>query len=172
MSHHPLQSSFYGPQCLSPPETFCADTVDAAEHSVTSFLNLDATFDLRLRIAESVYHDTRIQSLLNGQRSSYNPETRLLKVNAMARPVHVALADLVSDFLVKVNRSGWLTAEESVLVGNAIPGVRLARSRFSVGSNVKKREAWTNYPDAVLKFRRLPTVVFEVGFSEKYCSER
>jgi hypothetical protein len=145
--HHPLQSSFCGrqreivlPQCLSPPKTFYADTVDAAEHLVTSFLNLDATFDLRLRIPESIYHDTRIQSLLNaiayqGQRSSYNPETRLLKFNAMARPVHNALASFVSDFLNKANHSGWLTAEESDLVRNAIDGVRLARSRFSVGSN-------------------------------------
>jgi hypothetical protein len=74
----------------------------------------------------------------------------------------------VSDFYGEANRSGWLTAEESVLVSNAIDGVRLAQSRFSIGSNVKKHVAWTNYPDAVLKFRGLPTVVFEVGFSEEY----
>jgi hypothetical protein len=50
--------------------------------------------------------------------------------------------------------------------------VRLARSKFHERQKTKKLQAWTKYPDAVILFdpksQQLPSVVFEVGFTQDY----
>src|SRR5438046_1651411 len=91
----------------------------------------------------------------------------------MARPVHDSVSRLVDDFLVEAVVTGFITPKERKYISNSNTSVRLARSGFRGNQNTKKLQAWTKFPDAVILFgdpdsKPLPSVVFEVGFTESY----
>ncbi|KAF8241296.1 hypothetical protein K440DRAFT_665379 [Wilcoxina mikolae CBS 423.85] len=145
----------------------------ALERLSAFFRSLSAEPHLTLRILESVYDLPRIQRLLRRRQHSYNPSSHRLQVYGMSRPVHDAMGRFVSLVYGEMRSTGWLTGEESPYIETGLTGVKLARSRFRVGQDVKKFPAWTKYPDAVINFggrsrRPIPSVVFEVGFSERY----
>ena len=156
------------------------DSVSAAEHHLRSYLALaNPIYDLRLRIREAVLFDKPVKNLLRAafrqkRRYSYDRESLILRVYARSRPIHDAVLRLVSEFVARAGEASFFAPDEKECIGVGNTGVMLTRSHFSSKSGKKKPQAWTKYPDAVILFddpnskKDLPSVVFEVGFSESY----
>ena len=156
------------------------ESVDGAKHHLLSYLALaNPLYDLRLRIPEAVLSSKPVDDILRSvlrqeqlnRRFAYDRETSVLRVYAMSRPVHDAISRSVSYFLHEAVQTGFVTLEEREYIDCGTTGVLLARSNFY--AKTKKLRAWTKYPDAVILFGDpesvpLPSVVFEVGFTESY----
>jgi len=154
------------------------ESADTAQCHLLSYLGSPDTLDdLRLRIPEIVLFSRPVEkilksALLQKRRFSYDRETSLLRIYAIARPIHDAVANLVADFLMEAVATGFIMPEERKYISCHNAGVRLSKSKFNPSQKTKKRPAWTKFPDATIQFRvkrkLLPSVVFEVGFSENY----
>jgi len=155
------------------------ESADVAECHLLSYLGSPDTLDdLRLRIPESLLFSRSVKEILKSalrqkRRFSYDRETSLLRIHAMARPVHDAVSLFLADFKLKGVTTGFITPEEQEYISCGNAGVRLAKIRFDTNQKMKKRQAWTKFPDAVITFGpkgsiKVPRVVFEVGFSEEY----
>jgi hypothetical protein len=81
-------------------------SVDVAEHHLLSyFRSAEQIHDLRLRIPEAVFDSEPVHNILltasqQRRRFIYDRETSVLRVHAMARPVHDAVSLLVTHFLL------------------------------------------------------------------------
>jgi len=155
------------------------ESADAAESHLLSYLESPDTLDdLRLRIPETILFSRPVEKILKSalqlkRRFSYDRETSLLRIYAIARPVHEAVSLLLGDFKLEATTTGFITAEERKYIQCGNASVRLAKSRFNTNQKTKKRKGWTKIPDATIEFgaersRKLRSVVFEVGFSEDY----
>ena len=159
-----------------------AESVDSAERHLLSYLALaNPLYDLRLRIPEAVLSSKPVEDILRSvlrqkrqkRKFAYDRETSVLKVYAIARPLHDAVSLLVSRFLPDAVQTGFITSEEQQYICCGTTGVLLARSGFFNNQNTKKLQAWTKFPDAAILFgdeesEPLPSVVFEAGFTESY----
>lgn len=164
--------------CDSPQPAISVESVDLAQKHILLYLGSAQLHDLRLRISETVFDSKPVHSILRTilqqrRKITYDRETSVLRVYAMARPVHDAISHLVSNFKVDAFKTGFTTPEESesIVCGNT--SVLLARSKFHESRKTKKLQAWTKFPDAAILFvdpesGQLPSVVFEVGFTESY----
>jgi hypothetical protein len=155
------------------------ESVGGAERHLLSYLTLaNPLYDLRLRIPEAVLFSKPVEDILRSvlrqkRRFTYDRETSVLRVYAMARPLHDAVSLLVPKFLVEAIRTGFITPKEEQYINCGNTGVLLARSGFFANQNTKKLQAWTKFPDAAILFgdeesEPLPSVVFEAGFTESY----
>src|SRR5271170_6776708 len=149
-----------------------AESVDGAEHHLLSYLALaNPLYDLRLRIPEAVLSSKQVKDILRSvlrqkRRFAYDRETSVLRVYAMARPLHDAVSLLVPKFLVEAIRTGFITPKEEQYINCGNTSVHLSRSGFFTNQNTKKLQAWTKFPDAAILFGDeesdpLPSVVFE-----------
>ena len=154
-------------------------SVDSAEHHLLSYLALaNPLYDLRLRIPEAILSSKTVEDILKSalrqkRRFTYDRETSVLRVYAMARPLHDAISLLVPKFLVEAIRTGFITPQEEQYIDCGNTSVILAGKIFHANQNRKKLQAWTKYPDATIVFGDaesglLPSVVFEAGFTEGY----
>jgi hypothetical protein len=69
--------------------------------------------------------------------------------------------------------SGFIHADEYHLIRPGGCGYRLSMTSFHAETGLKKRTAWHKYADRAIVFgeavaEKIPTVVFEVGFTETY----
>jgi hypothetical protein len=70
----------------------------------------------------------------------------------MPRPVHDVVFRLVSHFVAKAWKTGFIIPEEEDYISCGTTSVRLAQSGFHVKQNARKLESWTKLPDAVILF--------------------
>jgi len=154
-------------------------SVDSAEHHLLSYLALaNPLYDLRLQIPEAILSSKPVKDILRSvlrqkRRFAYDRETCVLRVYAMARPLHDTVSLLVPKFLVEAIRTGFITPKEEQYINCGNTDVLLARSGFFANQNRKKLQAWTKFPDAAILFgdeesEPLASVVFEAGFTESY----
>jgi len=155
------------------------ESADTAQCHLLSYLGSPDTLDdLRLRIPETVLFSRPVEKILKSalrqkRKFSYDRETSLLRIYAIARPVHDAISHFVGDFKIEAAITGFITPEERKYIHRSNAGVLLAKIRFDTNQKTKKRQAWTKFPDATIEFgaessMKLQSVVFEVGFSENY----
>jgi hypothetical protein len=153
--------------------------VDGAEHHLRSYLTLaNPLYDLRLRIPETLLSSKPVKDILRSvlrqkRRFTYDRETSVLRVYAMARPLHDAVSLLVPKFLLEAVQTGFVTPKEQQHIYCGNTSVLLARSAFHTNQKKKKLQAWTKFPDAAILFEDeesepLAGVVFEAGFMESY----
>jgi len=107
------------------------------------------------------------------RRFTYDRETSVLRMFAMARPLHDTVSLLVSKFLLEAVKTGFITPEEQQYICCGNTSVLLVGSGFHANQNMKKLQAWTKFPDAAILFEDeesepLASVVFEAGFTESY----
>ena len=156
------------------------ESVDAAKQYLLSFLALaNPLYDLRLRISESVLFSKPVENILKSvlrqkRKFAYDRETSVLRLYAMARPLHDEVQPLVSNFLLlQAVEPGFLTLEEQEHISCSTGGVLLSGKVSHANQNRKKLKAWTKYPDTAIVFGDpesdpLASVVFEAGFTESY----
>jgi hypothetical protein len=156
------------------------ESVDDTEHRLLSYLALaNPLYDLRLQIPEAFLSSKPIKDILRSvlrqkRRFTYDRETSVLRLYAMARPLHDTIQLLVSNFLLlEAVETGFITLKERQHIYCSNGGVLLSRSGFHTNQNRKKLQAWTKFPDTAILFgdpesEPLPSVVFEAGFTESY----
>jgi hypothetical protein len=141
-------------------------------------LGSDYLDDLHLQIPWTIFVNERIEEVLRSakkqkRRFAYDRETSVLKVYAVARPVHGAIYRFVDRFLVAARETGFMTKEERECIGLSDDGELLAGKLFHAELKTKKLHAWTKFPDAIITFGDIdseprPSIIFEVGFTERY----
>ena len=156
------------------------ESVNTAERHLLSYLALaNPLYDLRLRIPTAILFSRPVEKILRSvlrqkRRFAYDRETSILRLYAMARPVHDAVLSLVSNFLLlPAVETGFITLEERKHISCSVGGILLAGKILHTNQNRKKLHAWTKYPDTAILFGepgsdQVPSVVFEVGFTESY----
>ena len=103
----------------------------------------------------------------------FDPESEILKVQAMPHPLHDAIYELNGRFLVEASHH-ILTPTERKCVTTASKGLLLSKSKTKLGvDKKKKKQSWCKYPDGIILYSQLghrsfPRIVFEVGLSESY----
>jgi hypothetical protein len=132
-------------------------SVKDAEHHLLSYLGSDYLDDLRLQIPWTIFVNERIEEVLRSakkqkRRFAYDRETSVLKVYAMARPVHGAIYRFVDRFLVAARETGFMTKEERECIGLSNDSERLAGKLFHAELDTKKLHTWTKFPDAISTF--------------------
>jgi hypothetical protein len=154
------------------------DSATGAEHHLKAFLEEPvSTTDLLLKISVEILFSKSVTQLLKivrkrKRRFSYDRETSILKVNSMSRPLHDAMSDLISQFLVNAAVTNFLRPDEYKFLSVTTEGVMLARILRRPSGGTMPR-AWTKYPDCTILFGQpskthIPRIVFEIGFAETY----
>ncbi|BCS29410.1 uncharacterized protein APUU_70980S [Aspergillus puulaauensis] len=151
------------------------NTPDELEHLIRCYLRTQTANDITINCPESLLYVEPIKKLMqehprgNHPWFSYDREHCLLKLFAMARPLHDAAAMLASSFMTSAAVSQFIPAQIQRKIAISTKGFLMTRSyEPQSGSKV---QAWTKYPDLSIVFRAdqpIPVVVFETGFSEAY----
>lgn len=121
---------------------------------------------------ESLIHTNDIRKALKGIEKAYDPVNSILIVRGMGMPLHESVIRFASQFLTRAARNNFLDRQESDMIQLSTETHMLAGK---TNDSPKKVEFWEKFSDACYLFQdtnstttSVPTVVFEVGFSESY----
>ncbi|KAJ9324853.1 hypothetical protein DTO027B5_3288 [Paecilomyces variotii] len=139
------------------------ESIITAEKYLLSFFTSESTLsDLLLQMPEDIFRSRTVETIL---KSALRQKRRFA-------PLHDAISQFVSRFLLKSFTTGFIKPQEQTFISCGTIGVRLSRT-VATAAGTKKPQAWTKFPDAAILYGSLnsvpiPSVVFEVGFSESY----
>ncbi|KAL4780703.1 hypothetical protein BJX76DRAFT_360616 [Aspergillus varians] len=147
------------------------NSIPEAQRHLKSFLEREpCNSDLLLRLSDSIFKSGPVTQILKSAASrkwkhSYDAEHGILKVFAMARPIHDAILPLLARFSAKVPS---LTGKEDCTT------LWTSEQEMFKTSAEGDMKIWSKYPDGLLMFSEnldadmIPRVAVEVGFAESY----
>lgn len=164
--------------CVIPSKNSSAIPVSdetQAYNLLNTFPNHDTgDYDLLLKCPQNIVTHPSIAHTIKSLRTknrkvTFDPESEILKVQAMPHPLHDAIYELIGRFVVEASHH-ILTPTERKCVTTASKDLLLSKTKLSVD---KKPQSWCKYPDGIILYSQLghrsfPRIVFEVGLSESY----